>query len=96
MGKTALVVDDSTSMRQMVSFTLKEAGFTVLEGVNGKEALGKLEGQAKLDLIMAGKTPVVEEGMVELMAQVLTGTSRLLCGFALTLSLKPPSSVLHE
>lgn len=33
--KRALIVDDSRSMRQMVSFTLKEAGFEVLEAENG-------------------------------------------------------------
>ena len=39
MPKTALVVDDSNSMRQMVTFTLQTAGFTTIEGANGKEAL---------------------------------------------------------
>lgn len=45
MSKTALIVDDSTSLRQMVSFTLREAGFEVLEGANGKEGLRQLSGQ---------------------------------------------------
>ncbi len=35
-----LAVDDSASMRQMVSFTLKGAGFTVVEATDGLEALG--------------------------------------------------------
>ena len=34
-----LTVDDSTSMRQMVSFTLKGAGYEVVESVDGVEAL---------------------------------------------------------
>jgi two-component system chemotaxis response regulator CheY len=34
-----LTVDDSTSMRQMVSFTLKGAGYEVVETVDGVEAL---------------------------------------------------------
>ena len=34
-----LAVDDSTSMRQMVSFTLKSAGFEVTEASDGVEAL---------------------------------------------------------
>jgi two-component system chemotaxis response regulator CheY len=51
MPKTVLVVDDSTSMRQMVAFTMKEAGFAVLEGGDGEEALKRLEGQ-KVELII--------------------------------------------
>jgi two-component system chemotaxis response regulator CheY len=39
MAKTALVVDDSVSIRQMVTFTLQSAGFTTIEGSNGVEAL---------------------------------------------------------
>ena len=34
-----LAVDDSASMRQMVSFTLKGAGFNVLEAADGQEGL---------------------------------------------------------
>ncbi len=34
-----LTVDDSTSMRQMVSFTLKGAGYEVTEAADGLEAL---------------------------------------------------------
>lgn len=34
-----LAVDDSASMRQMVSFTLKSAGFDVAEAEDGKVAL---------------------------------------------------------
>lgn len=36
---TILAVDDSTSMRQMVSFTLKEAGHDVTEAEDGSKAL---------------------------------------------------------
>jgi GDP-mannose 6-dehydrogenase len=37
---------------------------------DGHDVIGVDIDQTKLDLIMAGKTPVVEEGMVDLMAQV--------------------------
>lgn len=36
-----LAVDDSPSMRQMVAFTLKNAGFNVVEAVDGQDAYEK-------------------------------------------------------
>ena len=36
-----LTADDSASMRQMVSFTLRRAGFHVVEAVDGQDALEK-------------------------------------------------------
>ncbi len=39
MAASILAVDDSASMRQMVSFTLKGAGFDVVEASDGVEAL---------------------------------------------------------
>lgn len=36
-----LAVDDSASMRQMVAFTLKNAGFDVVEAIDGQDALDK-------------------------------------------------------
>ena len=36
-----LAVDDSASMRQMVSFTLRKAGFDVVEAVDGQDAWEK-------------------------------------------------------
>ena len=40
---TILTVDDSTSMRQMVSFTLKQSGFDVVEAADGAEGLQKAQ-----------------------------------------------------
>lgn len=42
MPKVILTVDDSASVRQMVRFTLMEAGYTVIEAVDGQDALGKI------------------------------------------------------
>lgn len=46
MSKTIMTVDDSASIRQMVGFTLKQAGYQVIEAVDGKDALSKLNGAA--------------------------------------------------
>ncbi len=42
MAKVIMTADDSASVRQMVSFTLKQAGYDVVEAVDGEEALAKL------------------------------------------------------
>jgi two-component system, chemotaxis family, chemotaxis protein CheY len=44
MSKTVLTVDDSSSVRQMLRFTLEQAGYQVVQAADGKEALGKLAG----------------------------------------------------
>ncbi|MBC7780545.1 MAG: response regulator [Proteobacteria bacterium] len=41
MSKTILAVDDSASIRQMVAFTLKSAGYDVVEAVDGQDGLEK-------------------------------------------------------
>jgi two-component system, chemotaxis family, chemotaxis protein CheY len=44
MAKTIMVVDDSASIRQMVNFTIKNAGYEVIEAVDGRDALNKISG----------------------------------------------------
>lgn len=48
-----LAVDDSASMRQMVSFTLKGAGHDVFEAQDGVDALNVAKGQSGFDLVIS-------------------------------------------
>jgi two-component system, chemotaxis family, chemotaxis protein CheY len=51
MATTILAVDDSASMRQMVSFTLRQAGYSVVEAPDGLEALAYARGHS-VDLVL--------------------------------------------
>jgi two-component system chemotaxis response regulator CheY len=41
MSKLILTADDSASVRQMVGFTLREAGYELIEAIDGRDALAK-------------------------------------------------------
>ena len=49
---TIMTVDDTASMRQMISFTLNSVGHKVIEAADGKEALD-LAHENKVDLVIA-------------------------------------------
>ena len=67
MAKLMMVVDDSASMRRVVGIALKTAGYDVIEGVDGKDALGKLTGQ-KVHMIISDVNMPVMDGIAFLKA----------------------------
>ncbi len=62
MAKTILTVDDSPSIRQMVSFTLKEAGYVVTEAVDGQDGLNKARA-TQFDLIFTDQNMPKLDGL---------------------------------
>ncbi len=52
MGKTILVVDDSSSVRIVIKTALMGAGYEVIEAADGKEGIARLTGQ-KVHLIIS-------------------------------------------
>ena len=67
MAKLILVVDDSASMRRVVSIALKGAGYDVIEGCDGRDALSKLTGQ-KVHMIISDVNMPVMDGIAFLKA----------------------------
>jgi two-component system chemotaxis response regulator CheY len=60
--QSILAVDDSASMRQMVAFTLKGAGYNVIEAADGQEALEKARG-ANVDLVLTDQNMPKMDGI---------------------------------
>src|ERR1700753_121659 len=70
MSKTIMTVDDSASMRQMISFTLTQAGHQVIEACDGRDALTKL-GSASPDMLITDLNMPNMDG-IELIRQART------------------------
>lgn len=64
MAKTILSVDDSASIRQMVSFTLKSAGYKVSEAADGQDGLDKAIAKTKTyDLVLTDQNMPRMDGL---------------------------------
>lgn len=62
MSKTILTVDDSASIRQMVSFTLKGAGYEVAEASDGQDGLDKVKTR-NFDLVLTDQNMPRMDGL---------------------------------
>lgn len=62
MAKTILAVDDSGSLRQMVVFSLKAAGYQIIEAANGKEGLEWAQKQV-FDLVLTDQNMPHMDGL---------------------------------
>ena len=70
MGKHILIVDDSESIRELVSLTLSTEGYKLTIAINGKDALDKLvSSEEKIDMILSDLNMPVMDG-IDLLKQV--------------------------
>ena len=62
MTKTIMIVDDSASIRTVVGIALRGEGYTVIEAINGQDAINKLTGQ-KVNLIISDVNMPIMDGI---------------------------------
>lgn len=62
MAKTILAVDDSGSLRQMVAFSLKAAGYDVVSAVDGQDGLNKAK-ERTVDLVLTDQNMPIMDGL---------------------------------
>lgn len=63
MSKLVMTVDDSRTMREMVSFTLRGAGFEVVEAEDGAQALQALGQGRRVDCVITDLNMPVMDGI---------------------------------
>jgi len=68
MTKTILIVDDSESIREVVSFTLENEGYKVLVGIDGQDAIRFFDG-SHIDLVITDLHMPIKDG-IELIRNV--------------------------
>ncbi|MFP5512251.1 MAG: response regulator [Alphaproteobacteria bacterium] len=60
--KKVMTVDDSRTMRDMVSFTLRGAGYDVVEAADGQQAMSAIA-TTKIDLVITDLNMPVMDGL---------------------------------
>jgi len=62
MSKRIMTVEDSTSLREMISFVIQEAGYEVVEAKDGQDALAKLK-NSPVDMVITDLNMPVMNGI---------------------------------
>jgi two-component system, chemotaxis family, chemotaxis protein CheY len=69
MSKTVLVVDDSSTVRQQVSLALSQAGFSIVEAADGREAIAAIDSNRNIAMVVCDVNMPVLNGL-EMVEQV--------------------------
>jgi two-component system chemotaxis response regulator CheY len=62
LAKKILAIDDSSSIRKMVAFTLRNAGYDVIEAEDGQDGLDKAKG-TRFDLVLTDQNMPRMDGL---------------------------------
>lgn len=63
MQKVVLIVDDSESIREVISAGLESEGFNVVKGIHGQDAIDRLKETSKINLIITDLNMPVMDGI---------------------------------
>lgn len=72
MSKRVLIVDDSATIRQQVRMALSQAGFDVIEAVDGEDGIMKIRGDAEIAAVICDVNMPKKTGL-ELIEEIKAG-----------------------
>jgi two-component system, chemotaxis family, chemotaxis protein CheY len=72
MTRRVLIVDDSATIRQQVRFALTQAGFEVVEAVDGEDGVTKIRADATLSAVICDINMPKKSGL-ELIEEIKAG-----------------------
>jgi two-component system, chemotaxis family, chemotaxis protein CheY len=72
MSKRVLIVDDSVTIRQQVRMALSQAGFEVIEAVDGEDGVTKIRGDASIAAVICDVNMPKKSGL-ELIEEIKAG-----------------------
>ncbi|MCE3226849.1 MAG: putative response regulator receiver protein [Bacteroidetes bacterium] len=63
MNRTILVIDDSESIREVITVGLQSSGYNVIKGINGADGLEQLRQSQGIDLVITDLNMPVMDGI---------------------------------